>query len=123
MYVWLDCISYCQNSSSYPATIRSDDENEFVKVIADALPLNDKFMYIGAERKSNHAWDWINGEPWDYTNWHSGEPNHITEYSVAMFPRNTNLDGWADLGSETIAYCLCEKSVTASIPATCLPLV
>ena len=27
-----------------------------------------------AEAKEN--WQWVTGEPWDYTNWHSGEPNN-----------------------------------------------
>ncbi len=65
------------------ATIASAEENQFIwKYLAAQAGVSS--LHIGAFQSPKTAvpsenWQWITGEPWDYTNWSPGEPNDFKE--------------------------------------------
>ena len=68
------------------ATITSQEENDFVK---DALDQGDvPSVWLGlTDEYEEGAWQWVTGEPVDYTNWVDGEPNNSggTEHYAEMY--------------------------------------
>ena len=71
---------------------------------------NKASCWIGGKRKSNNSgwwvkltrstignsseWEWYDGSSWDYTNWHTNEPNNYKEGGVQLYHGGT----WNDLG-------------------------
>lgn len=78
---WPDAASWINDnlgSDWYLATITSPAEQSFVEgnVFVDF----DREYWIGAYQDPNELvpdanWNWVNDEPWGYTNWAPGEPN------------------------------------------------
>ena len=54
------------------------------------------------ETSPNVGWQWVTGEPWEYTNWSAGEPNDFEglEQNLTMYFDGT----WNDLGPHTQYY-------------------
>jgi len=85
------------------ASIHSTDEMDYV-----FQETGYNMMFLGAKRKqgsaasdgSASAWEWLDGSPWDFTEWESGEPNKVewlNEDAIlfgALWPR-----GWYDVMS------------------------
>jgi len=78
--------------NGYLATITSEAEGAFVYTNLVNSPIywsqepggSDLGPWLGAYQTSDNGsqaslnWVWVTGEPWSYTNWHSGEPNNFT---------------------------------------------
>lgn len=82
---WDEANKYCELRGGHLATITSKEENE---LLFDAMMSNGiKSAYFGLTDKDNeNNWKWSNGEPVEYTNWHSGEPNgENSNEDYAMF--------------------------------------
>lgn len=92
------------------------------------LPQDDKYLHIGGEKNQDNTWRWINGKPWDYTNWDAIEPsNNNGENCLSVFHRLAMLSwdryGWDDIDCGLLGYCLCEKSPLTdfkNLPYSCL---
>lgn len=95
--------------SGHLATFTSEDEYLFV---VEALP--DAFIafegrnpfWIGGfqsglnREEPGGGWQWVTGEPWVYTAWDAGEPNHSNEREDCLQPHHTPVNpefpGWND---------------------------
>ena len=82
---WLEARAAAESSSylgvsGYLVTITSQAENDFIasQLLADTPLLDDYwiggFQPAGASEPGGD-WQWITGEPWDFTAWFPGEPN------------------------------------------------
>jgi thiol-disulfide isomerase/thioredoxin len=70
---WKDAKEYCERLGGHLATATSAAENQF---IYDNFG-QDHVCWLGATDEADEgAWKWITGEPWDYENWHDGEPTN-----------------------------------------------
>jgi hypothetical protein len=87
-------------------TITSQQENDFVR---DNLLNFDAFgnsYWLGAQQVTTNGlplgpaegWQWISGEPWEYTNWKPGEPNDQLglEHCLEIYTVSLNAT-WNDL--------------------------
>jgi hypothetical protein len=63
-------------SSGHLATIHSQQENDFVADLVDLRAWLGGFQPEGSPEPDG-GWQWVTGEPFDYTNWNSGEPNEF----------------------------------------------
>lgn len=87
----------------YLATITSASEQAFVSSQLG----NIAFYWIGGFQQAGdfapeEGWAWVSGEPWDYTNWGTGEPNDSAANpdgfeNRLQIGRGTELSGWNDL--------------------------
>ena len=56
------------------ATVTSAEEDNFL--VTNFSRIRPEYVWLGAtDEASEGNWQWITGEPWNYTNWDSGEPN------------------------------------------------
>jgi len=101
---WGKAKTSCANKGGYLATITSQAENDW---LYNNNVIKNKWLFLGASDSENEGqWKWITGEEWNYTNWHSGEPNNQGNEDYLTM----NIDGsWNDgkASSTPLAY-LCE---------------
>lgn len=69
---WADAQSWCEASGGYLATI--DSAEEYQEVL-NALSGSTTVCWLGGMRTGS-SWEWVDGEPFSYTAWASGEPNN-----------------------------------------------
>ena len=70
------------------ATITSPDENDFVSESLNSFDINSAVWLGLTDEFEEGNWQWVTGEPLDYTNWYEGEPNNFEglEHYAAMWP-------------------------------------
>ena len=86
-------------------SIHSYEEHQFVLGL-DADP------WLGGRRdpENHNNWEWSDGTPWDYTNWHPGAPNDAggTEDCARMF-ENNDQGQWNDKQCSDQRTFVCKK--------------
>ena len=102
-YNWNTAKRECERLIGKPhlVTIESQQENRFVNKLVNGLRI-----WLGAtdKRREGH-WEWIDGTPFDYTNWDRGQPNNARdgEHFLVMqgrrgqwhdFRENANIQGY-----------------------------
>jgi hypothetical protein len=72
---WFEGRTYCQAWRPLADLAGLSDEIE-VTFLAGTSISPYEYMYIGAydPNDDNTSWHWVNGEPWGYTAWLTGEP-------------------------------------------------
>ena len=65
--VWADASVMAQSYGGHLATIASQEEQDFLGNYGGWLGLTDENV--------EGQWEWVTGEPVNYTNWIDGEPN------------------------------------------------
>lgn len=76
---WDEAAVYCESQGGYLVTITSQGEND---AVASLLSGTNKAYWIGAESYDD-VWEWVTGEPWEYTNWGKDEPADFSETRLA----------------------------------------
>ena len=105
---WFEAYSRCEAFGGHLATITSEKEQTFIASYmktfdSSALP------YVGAY-SDGKQWHWITNEPFEYTNWKSGEPSNSSGYEWVMHIgyRDNVLYTWNDVHPEDHYQFLCE---------------
>jgi len=79
---WTNAKKDCEEHGGYLVTVTSIEEQEFIE---DLLKKNGKLpnYWLGgyAEKKK---WQWVTGEPFDYTNWMPSEPSYGGEDKLML---------------------------------------
>jgi hypothetical protein len=72
---WTEARSHCDRLGGYLVTITSEEEENFIS--DKILRHSGKDIWAGATDKDVEGdWKWNTGEPFDYANWYTGEPNN-----------------------------------------------
>lgn len=88
---WPDAQAAAVASGGYLATLTSAEENQFVY---DLIPPEAWYYHnewaqgpwLGAtDVATEGAWEWVTGEPWNYTNWLGGQPDNWWEEDHLCF--------------------------------------
>lgn len=69
---WREAKYIAEQSGGTFAAITTQEEQDVVSQMVSDGGFN---AWIGAEAYHGYTWSWVSGEPWNYTNWASGEPN------------------------------------------------
>jgi hypothetical protein len=110
-YTWDTALSDAESRGGYLATITSAGEWSFLRSnLADWVgPVDPHYSYAsyqgwlgGFQNTSSPSysepaggWEWITGEQWSFTAWHSGEPNNSgNEYQLMTWFHDAS--GWND---------------------------
>ena len=97
---------YCENMGGHLAAITSEEENTAVFNFLSQNGVSEAY-FGGTDEEEEGNWKWVTGEEWDYTNWHSGEPNNSygnEDYTIY----STNADTWNDNNGTGTYYAVCE---------------
>lgn len=71
---WEAARRFCEEQGGHLITITSKEEGEFVKDLARA---NRACVWIGlTDEEKEGEWRWVTGEPLEYLDWATGEPNN-----------------------------------------------
>jgi hypothetical protein len=98
---WNDAMGKCDALDGHLATITSKAENDFVQRLSGG-----KDCWLGGtERHAEGRWLWVTGEPFEYSNWHPGEPNKGGELYLCF---NSATATWRDAPGRNRYRFLCE---------------
>lgn len=99
-----EAAQYCESKGGYLATLTSKEENDFVYSYITQQGCESAYFGLSdAERKG--SWEWINGEPFSYSNWHSGEPNSENsneDYALLYYKFTDGTWNDGDFGGSTV---------------------
>lgn len=77
LVTWTDANAFAESKGGHLATLANAAENTFVSALAASANLSPIVVWIGGERfQGDSRFHWVTGEPWEYENWGSGEPNN-----------------------------------------------
>lgn len=84
VHTWVEAKAFCEALGGHLATLTTAEENEFVyRFMRDCGYLTAYFGLSDEARKGD--WIWVTGEPFDYTNWHRGEPSRSGRERYGMY--------------------------------------
>jgi hypothetical protein len=110
---WNDARIAAEAIGGHLATVGSAEENAFID--DKASPFRDVYWLGGFQDVNSPdysepagGWKWVDGTPWSYTNWFSGEPNDFGGENFLEFYSKTNSEGktagsWNDLSDLALA--------------------
>ncbi len=75
-FTWQEAKVDAEFRGGHLATITSLEEQQTVELLTRG-----DFYWLGAtDEQSEGVWEWVTGEPFDFTYWHPGEPNHSGDH-------------------------------------------
>lgn len=92
---WVEAEAFCRALGGHLATMTTEEENQFVH----SFMWNNGFTtaYFGLEdEERDHTWEWVSGEPVEYTNWDSGEPSYSGRERYGMYFYKHTTGTWND---------------------------
>lgn len=79
---WEEAKKYCEEKGGYLVTISSSDEQEFIENFLKEEGEKNNY-WLGGYKNSSNLWQWLTGEPFDYTNWANGQPDSYRPYGAS----------------------------------------
>lgn len=91
---WHEQQDICESMGGYLCCIETPEEQEFIASLADS-----RYLSLGAtDEEEEGEWQWVNGAPFEYTAWMSGQPNNYGEEEHYLATYDDGL--WVDVASE-----------------------
>ena len=60
---------FCAKQGGHLASVESQEKEK------ELIQLGNRPLWLGARRKSEEAWEWLDRGAWSYQNWHGNQPN------------------------------------------------
>jgi cysteine-rich repeat protein len=104
---WIAAQGVCELRNGHLVTITSASE------LALLSSFSEGDTWIGGhDEDKDGTYEWVTGEPFDFTNWSLGEPNDIDESCIVMYPDLT----WNDaLCNQSVGF-ICERPPPVAFP-------
>jgi hypothetical protein len=117
-----DAQAQCVATGGSLAVITSADEQEFL--IDQVMQSEGVTSYwIGlTDSTTEGVYEWLDGEPFTFSNWRSGEPNNAGNEDCAEFTwtcpffGNCTADGWSDRSCSVKSAFVCEYPAAGALP-------
>jgi hypothetical protein len=110
---WHDADRACGELGGHLVTITSAAENEFVRGLARE---GNHCVWLGVtDRKVEGVWEWVTGEPFDFSAWARGEPNnHMGGEHYGVMWRTRTGSTWNDTEATNRNAYVCEWGTPAA---------
>jgi len=85
-FKWADAKADAENRGGHLATVTSENEHKLIEEFIGAHMFKSNFYWIGASDEASEGnWEWVTGEPFDYTKWCAWSPrsNDVTRQYAA----------------------------------------
>lgn len=95
---WREARQRCAASGGYLACVETADEQEFIARLAGG-----RYLFLGGtDEAAEDKWVWVNGAPFVYSCWMSGQPNNYdgNENYLATYEGGE----WIDVADEGGGY-------------------
>lgn len=102
---WSQARKYCESLGGYLATITSKNENDIIYNLIQKGSGED-YLIGATDEVEEGSWNWVTNEPFEYTNWNSGEPNNVNEEDCCSIMKSSGK--WNDLGGAKTKGFICE---------------
>ncbi len=113
---WNDAKEHCESMNGHLATITSQAEWDFIIYEFNYLHMTNTHHWVGgSDEISEGEWEWITGESWKISWWHSGQPDGTVSQNSLLIDSELN---WHDYDSYSIFYFLCEWDAPYEFHAT-----
>lgn len=97
-FTWPEAKMDAERHGGTLATITSDAENRIVSDLFNGKMWLGGFQPSGSsEPKGN--WQWVTGEPWSFTSWHSGQPDNDDGGQDYLTDNHSTVGRWDDESS------------------------
>lgn len=103
---WIEARDTCTSLGGHLATIASPSENAFVGGINDGANCWLGGFQQPGSCEANCGWEWVTGEPWDWTNWDWNQPDDAGGEDHLQFWSNSSR--WNDHRSDVVFGYICE---------------
>lgn len=92
---WVEAKAFCEVLGGHLATLTTSEENAFVhSFMLESGYLTAYFGLSDEARVGN--WIWVTGEPFEYSNWHRGEPSRSGRERYGMYFYKHTKGTWND---------------------------
>ena len=93
---WTQAYKICEKKGGHLVSVTSSNENDLLMNLMQQY--SKSRCWLGGTLFNKGTWYWTNGEPFDYTNWNTGEPNNENniEYYTCMIITSTTKGKWND---------------------------
>ncbi|MDX1944307.1 MAG: family 16 glycoside hydrolase [Pirellulaceae bacterium] len=101
---WTEAKLKAEQMGGHLATITSQEENDWIAAtFIRPLPLGLGLWIGGQYGGSPRQWSWVTGEPFGFTQWHTGEPVNAPDEPALVFSLNEKGEtGWGDINDTGI---------------------
>jgi len=107
---WYEAKAYCESIGGHLATVTSQAEQDYI--MGQLTGYNKNIYWLGGTDATHEGqWEWVTGEPFEYTNWDYGEPNndHGIEHYLHIYrtwdtPELNRANKWNDLSYDAHGY-------------------
>lgn len=101
-YTWPEANSFCQANGGHLVSINDAAENSFIQGFMMASS-----AWIGCnDIATEGSFEWVNGDPFGYTNWQYGQPNNYGNEDYSRIKRSTG--EWTDRSAHYRYECIME---------------
>lgn len=92
---WVEAEAFCRALGGHLATLTTAEENQFVHTFMWESGFTTAYFGLEDEER-DHTWEWVTGEPVEYTNWDSGEPSYSGRERYGMYFYKHTTGTWND---------------------------
>jgi len=115
-FTWFEAQQCCVANHGFLAEPSSQEEHDLIK---ERVTIMDGGAFVsywlgGVDYFEEGVWQWSNGDPWSFENWHEGEPNNVDNEDCLSMSSQDSYE-WMDLGCGTrdhggvSHYAVCEN--------------
>jgi hypothetical protein len=109
---WHNARDNCESLGGHLATISTKEEDDFLTdLLLGIIPETSFGAFIGLSDEADEGvWEWVTGEPLNYTNWDIQEPYGNGDYVHKwMYLGPVDIQGaWNDVPADYVDYYICE---------------
>ncbi|MGN0464705.1 MAG: lectin-like protein [Acutalibacteraceae bacterium] len=76
---WTEAKEYCEKLGGHLVTITSIEENNYIKDLVVSNGKKNAYWLGASDSETEGVWKWVTGEPFEFSDWGTGEPSQDGE--------------------------------------------